>query len=214
MRRSIRKYITVSFLVTFTLGLLGASRTTYAQSSGPSYRVGVLRSHMRDQQSFRAFLDTLRQLGYEEGRNLQLLERIANNQLDNLPALAAELVAAHVDVIVAVNTPGSQAAIAATQMVPIVLAIVGDPVASGFVSSLTRPGGNVTGQSIIPRGVTMKRLELLKEVVPTAQRIALLFNPNNAITLPQIQEADRAAPSLGIAVRSFPARTSAEATPV
>ena len=107
--------------------------------------VGVLTPQRLEQQAgYPAFLETLRLLGYQEGSNLRMLLRSADGKLDRLPALAADLVAARPDVIVALNTPGARAAIQATKRIPIVMTSVGDPVGSGFVSNLARPGGELS----------------------------------------------------------------------
>ncbi len=110
------------------------------------HTVGVLTPH-REDPAYPVLFEALRQLGYDEGRNLRLPERSAEMKHERLPALAAELVSARPDVIVAINTPGVRAAIQATKDVPIIMSLVGDPIGTGFVSNLARPGGNVTGIS-------------------------------------------------------------------
>jgi putative ABC transport system substrate-binding protein len=160
--------------------------------------------------SYPAFVETLQSLGYHQDRNLRILLRSADGNLDRLPTLAAELVAARVDVIVAFNTPGARAAIQATKQIPIVMTRVGDPVGTGFVSSLARPGGNVTGVSVMVAELAPKRLALLKEVVPSAKRIAVMFNPDDPITGPQMRDAERAAPLLNVEIRPFPVRATTE----
>ena len=157
-----------------------------------------------------AFRKALRERGYTEGVNLVLDVRTASGKLERLPALASELVSASPEVIVAVNTPGAAAAIAATQAIPIVMVAVGDPIATGFVSSLARPERNVTGMSNMCGELAGKKLALLKETLPRARRIAVMLNPADPITAPQIQDVERTAPSLGIAVRAFPVRTTVE----
>ena len=104
------------------------------------------------------------------------------------------------------NTPGARAAIQATNEIPIVMTAIGDPVGSGFVSNLARPGGNVTGISNLAAELASKRLALLKEVVPGARRIAAMFNPDDPVTVPQLRDAERAAPVLKIEIRFFPVR--------
>jgi putative ABC transport system substrate-binding protein len=194
------------------LALLVAPLAAEAQQTGPAiHTVGVLapHDHYRDRE-YSAFIETLRSLGYDQGRNLRLLVRSAAGQSDRLPALAKELVDAHVDVIVAINTPGSGAAIQATKQIPIVMAIVGDPVAMGFVSNLARPGGNATGISNISRELAAKRLALVKEAVPAAKRIAAIFNPNDPLNALQMEDLERAAPVLKVEMRFFPVKTPAE----
>jgi putative ABC transport system substrate-binding protein len=134
------------------------------------------------------------------------LIRSADAKLEQLPQLAAELVHTKVDVIVAINTPGSRAAIDATKEIPIVMGIVGNPVATGFVSNLARPGGNVTGISNMSGDLASKRLEILKEAVPAVRRVAVLFNSDDPVTAPQIRETEHAAPQLAVEVRFFPVR--------
>ena len=125
-----------------------------------------------------AFLQGLRDLGYVEGRNLVIEYRDAEGKLERLPALAAELVALQVDVIVAATTPGALAAKQATKTVPIVFAVAADPVTDGLVASLARPGGNVTGSSFIGSDLIGKLMELLKQAVPGVGRVAVLRQPS------------------------------------
>jgi putative ABC transport system substrate-binding protein len=179
-----------------------------AQPAGKTHRVGLLMPSTGGWQP-KAFRETLRDLGYTEGVNLILDVRSAEGQLDRLSALAMELVRARPDVIVAVNTPGTRAAIAATTTIPIVMAVVGDPVGSGFVSSLTHPGGNVTGVSSLGGDLAGKRLSLLKQAVPAARRIAVML-PDDPMTALQVRDTERAALSIGIEVRFFPVRTTTE----
>lgn len=192
--------------------LLAAPLAVEAQQTGPAvHRVGVLapHDHYRDRE-YSAFVETLRSLGYDQGRNLRRLLRSAEGRPDRLPALAKELVDARVDVIVAINTPGPGAAIQATKQIPIVMAIVGDPVAMGFVTNLARPGSNVTGISNISRELAAKRLSLVKEAVPAAKRIAAMFNPNDPINALQMEDMQRAAPVLKVEMRFFPVKTPGE----
>ncbi len=152
----------------------------------------------------------LRKLGYAEGRNLRLVLRSADWKHERLPALAKELVEARAEVIVAVNTPGARAAIEAAKGVPIVFTIVGDPVGSGFVSNLARPGGDVTGISNMTGAIASKRMSLLKELVPGVKRIGVLYNPVDPVTKPQIRDAERDAPALAVEVRFFPVKAVPE----
>ena len=117
---------------------------------------------------------------------------------------------ARVDVIVAINTPGARAAIQATKQVPIVISIVGDPVGTGFVTNLARPGGNVTGISNMSGELASKRMSILKELVPGTKRIGVLFNPLDPVTVPQIRDTGRDAPLLGIEVRRFPVKVASD----
>jgi len=199
----------IGLAVILALGLALAPLAGEAQPAGHAiHTVGVLMPQsVQITPSYAAFLDSLRLLGYHPDGNLRILLRSADGNLDRLPALAAELVAARPNVIVAASTPGARAAIQATKQIPIVITQVGDPVGYGLVSNLARPGGNVTGVSNMAPDVAGKRLALLKEVVPTAKRIAAMFNPDGN-TESQIREAERAASLLKVEVRPFPVRTT------
>jgi putative ABC transport system substrate-binding protein len=146
----------------------------------------------------------LRDIGYVEGVNIVIDYRWAEGQYDRLPALAAELVHANVDVIVTHGTPGSLAAKRATTLVPIVMAIVGDPVVTGIVASVARPGGNITGQSFFSPELRGKRIELLKEVMPGIAQVAVLFNPRSAASEPELRALEVVARSLDVGVQGFP----------
>ena len=122
-----------------------------------------------------------------------MLFRSAENDLSRLPAIADELIRQDVDVLVAINTPGTRAAISATTAIPIVMVAVGDPVATGFVASVARPGGNVTGVTNLAREITGKRLALLKEAVPSLERVAVILNPDDPVTDAQLQDIRHAA---------------------
>jgi putative ABC transport system substrate-binding protein len=155
----------------------------------------------------RSFLQGLRELGYVDGRNVSIEYRLAGGEFNRLPALAAELVRLDVDMIVAVVTQASLAAKAATKTIPVVMLGVSDPVASGLVVSLARPGGNITGTSSQTAEVSGKSLELLKAVVPKLSRVAVLWNPANTIFQAQLLKAtERAAGVLGLQIDKFGAR--------
>lgn len=203
---------TTKLLAVATVLLLAGPLAIDAQQTGRAHHtVGVLMPQpVKVDPSYPAFVETLHLLGWQQDRNLRLLLRSADGKLDRLPALAAELVAARVDVIVAWNTPGARAAIQATKQIPIVMTRVGDPVGTGFVSNLARPGGNVTGISVMVAELATKRLALLKEIVPSTKRIAVMFNPDDPITEPQLQDAERAAPLLNVEIRPFPVRATTE----
>ncbi len=162
------------------LSILAAPLTAWAQPPAKVPRIGYLTGNLATGVNLReAFLQGLRDLGYAEGRNVAIEYRDAEGKYDRLPALAADLVALKVDVIVVTNTPAALAARQATQTIPIVLGWVIDPVSSGLVTSLARPGGNVTGLSTLAGEVVAKRLELLKEAVPGATRVAVLWHPGD-----------------------------------
>ncbi len=148
------------------------------------------------------FLNTLRKgladLGYAEGRNIRFEIRTAEGKASLLPELSAELVRLKVDVIVAFQTPASMAAKQATSEIPIVMAPAGDPVGSGLVANLARPGGNVTGFSAASAEVAGKSVELIREFLPSARRIAVLASETDAYTEPFLMEIGRAARSIGM----------------
>jgi putative ABC transport system substrate-binding protein len=200
----------VSILV--AVAMLAASLQASAQQTNPHVRsVGLLVPNRLDvQNQYPVFVETLRKLGYREGDNLRFVTKEADGKLDRLPSLARELVDARVSVIVAFNTPGGRAAIDATRQIPIVVTQVGDPVGSGFVSNLARPGGNVTGASNLSGVLAPKRMAILKEAVPSAKRFAVLFNPADPITVPQVRDVQSSAPGLGVEVRLFPVRDPQE----
>ena len=135
----------------------------------------------------------LKEAGFVEGQNLVIEPRWANNRYDRLPALAAELVERRCDVIIAATTPSVRAAKAATTTIPIVFAMAGDPVKLGFVGSLSRPGGNITGITLLVSELVPKRLEVLHEMVPSAAVIGLLANTNNPNTPSDIKDVHAAA---------------------
>jgi putative tryptophan/tyrosine transport system substrate-binding protein len=173
------------------------------QAAGRVYRLGILRpgpQSTSDPVLAGTFSLPLRDLGYVEGRNLVIESRYADGKLDRLPALARELADLRVDAILAVGPFAIQAAKDATTTIPIVLFTGGDPVAAGLVPSLARPGGNITGVLIAPEGTLAgKRLEMLRESIPRATRIALLVTDDSGVMLEQqISETRTAASTLGI----------------
>ena len=153
----------------------------------------------------------LRDLGYVEGKNLVIEFRWAEGKYDRLPELAAELVRLNVELIVTYATPGSRAAKQATTTIPIVMASVGDAVAAGLVTSLARPGGNITGSTVFSPELSAKRLELLKEVFPRAKRVAVLTNlDNDALNRQILQAMTATAKSLKVEFQQFEVRSPNE----
>jgi putative ABC transport system substrate-binding protein len=144
------------------------------------------------------FRQTLRDLGYIEGRTIVFEYRTAAGEPERLAAVATELVHLPVDVIAVYGTAPARAASAATASTPIVAISVGDPVRAGLVASLARPGGNVTGNSILGPDISAKRIQLLKELIPTARRVVFLWNPDNASHVAYREELRAAAPVLGV----------------
>jgi putative ABC transport system substrate-binding protein len=156
------------------------------------------------------FRQGLRDLGYIEGRNIAIEYRSAEGRPDRLVAAATELAHLPVDVIVTYGSAATQAAKQATTTIPIVMIGVGDPVRVGFVASLARPGGNITGNTILGPEMGAKRLQLLKLAVPTMSRVAFLWNPNNLVHPAYLDEWKAAAPALGVEVLFVAVRSSDE----
>jgi putative ABC transport system substrate-binding protein len=142
---------------------------------------------------FSAFQQGLRDVGYVEGTNIVIEARFSEENYDRLPGLAAELVRLKVDVLVAYGTPAAQAAQEATGTIPIIMTNVVDPLRTGLVTSLGRPGRNITGLSLMAPEVIGKQMQLLKELIPRLSRVAVLWNPTNASNAPQLREAEKAA---------------------
>jgi putative ABC transport system substrate-binding protein len=159
-----------------------------------------------------AFRAGLRDLGYVEGKNIVIEFRFAEGQVDRLPELAAELVRLKVDVIMTHTVPGALAAKQATARnpIPVVMTNVGDAVGSGIVASLARPGGNITGDTFFRTELVAKRLEVLKNAIPRARRVAALGNPDNSGTGQALQAMEIAAKALNVALLSFHARGPAD----
>jgi putative ABC transport system substrate-binding protein len=199
-------------LVAVALALLGSLATAHAQSPSRPFRVGFLSAGSRAADQFHApFRARLRELGYVEGQNLALEYRWAEGRFERLPRLAAELVRLAPDVIVTVVTQPSLAARDATTTIPIVMIGVADPVAAGLVTSLARPGGNVTGTSGVAAQLVGKQLELIKDTFPDLSRLAVLWNPANAVFQAlQLREVQIAARALRVELRLLEARSPAE----
>jgi putative ABC transport system substrate-binding protein len=147
---------------------------------------------------FRPFFQALRDLGYVDGQTITIDYLSANGQGERFPDLAADCVRLKADVIVVTTTPAARAAKAATDSIPIVMYPLGDPVLTGLVASLNRPGGNVTGLTFMASGIAAKRLELLKAVVPKISRVLVLSYRVDPISAPQLEELESAAASLGV----------------
>ncbi len=193
-----------------TLGACAVSWpfATHAQPRAKEHRIGILTPAPTQWPPAEAdaWQRTLETLGYRVGANLTIERRDADGRLERLPRLARELVAARVEAIVAVNTPATRAAIAATSTIPILMASVGDPVATNLVASLRQPGANVTGVSLQVGEIAAKRLQLLKECVPAATRVAVLMHPDDPIAAPQMRDVTAAAARLGGAIKFLPVR--------
>jgi putative ABC transport system substrate-binding protein len=195
------------------LGVATAARpfTAWAQHAGKIHRIGYLSPTAGLGALDKAFVQGLQELGYVEGKNIVIEYRFAEGKFERLAGLAAELVRLDVDVIVAAVTQASIAAKAATSSIPIVILAVSDPLGSGLVTSLARPEANVTGTSSMTGDVVGKWLELLKEIVPRLSRVAVLWNPDNAIFQRQmLHSAERAGAVLGLQLRDIGARNPEE----
>jgi putative ABC transport system substrate-binding protein len=182
------------------------------QPAAKIFRIGFLGLPTADSLPKRAeaFRAGLRDLGYQEGREFVIEYRWADGNYDRLAALAADLVRLKVDVIITHGTPGVLAAKNATSTIPIVMAVVGDALGSGLVSSLARPGGNVTGLTFFQPELITKRLELLKETMPGLTDVGLLLNPANAMNEPILPQVTQAAQSLKLTLHQFGVRGPAE----
>ena len=191
------------------LALVVASLATEAQQPKNVHRIGTLSAlgTTPGRNPFvEAFLEGMRALGYVEGQHFILEYRGAEGQFEGFPDLAAELVRLKVEVIVAQGTPAALAAKHATTMIPVVMVGVGDPVGSGLVASLARPGGNITGLSNLSPELVRKQLEFLKDVRPTVSRVAVLWNPANPASHLMVRAADVAAQALGVQLHLVEAR--------
>jgi putative tryptophan/tyrosine transport system substrate-binding protein len=182
-----------------------------AQPAGRVFRVGFVDPTAGDSPKFpEAFRAGLRDLGYQEGRNIVIEYRQAHEQYGQLPALFAEMVRLNVDVIVTYGTPGVLAAKQATTTIPIVIAASGDAEASGLVASLAQPGGNVTGLTFFNPELAAKRLELVKEVIPDLTDVGVLLNPSNPMNEPVIPVMKLTAQALTLELHQFGVRGPAE----
>ena len=194
---------------------LAAPRRTFAQPTGKTYRVGVLRPAAADarfQRDFDGFRDALREGGYVEGTNLTLEYRMRPGPPEVILGLAAELVRRPVDVIVAISPVAVMAAAKATRMIPIVAVdLETDPLATGLVTSLARPGGNVTGLFLDFPELAGKWLELIREAVPGLTRVAVLWDP--ATGPAQMKAAEAAARTLRLQIQPLQARAAADLEP-
>lgn len=171
------------------------------------YRIGYLANDPdRTSPTFQAFIGALRELGWVEGKNLEIQYRTSDGRDDKFPQLAAETMRADVDLIVTTGSGSTRAAIAATDRVPIVFGSAANPVEQGFVASLARPGGNVTGLALLVRELGQKRLQLLKELLPRAKRFARLYQGNAAVDTQSaiLGEDELAARALGVTLLSIP----------
>jgi putative ABC transport system substrate-binding protein len=195
-------------IVTWLLLIVFLPTVSVDAEAGKVPRIGILppgpiseRVHL-----WEAFRQGLRELGYIEGQNITLVFPSAEVNPERLPNLAAELVGLNVDVVVGPTTPGARAVINVTRTIPIVAPVIADPVETGLVASLARPGGNITGLATLAPELSGKRLELLKMVVPRVSRIAVLLNPTGATIRPQMRETEVTARALGVQLQRLEVR--------
>jgi putative tryptophan/tyrosine transport system substrate-binding protein len=183
-----------------------------AQQTAKVARIGIL--GLASEAAVAPYVDAvragLRDHGYIEGKNLIIEYRFGDGNYGRLPALAAQLVHLNVDVLVTFAAPGTQAAKSATKTIPIVMAVTADAVGTGLIASLAQPGGNVTGTTVLNPELMAKRLELLKELVPTMTQAAVLLNPDNAANGPVRQAMETTAKALNVGLHPFELRGSGE----
>jgi putative ABC transport system substrate-binding protein len=196
------------------VGALAVPLASFAQQPAKIARIGFLHSASPEgvgDVHLQVFRDGLRELSYVEGKNLQLELRWGEGKLERLPALAAELVVAKVAIIVAVTSPSVAAARQATRTIPIVMPLSSDPVGNGLVASLAHPGGNITGLSQMAPELGEKRIQLLKEMFPkVSHAMAVLWNPAYIGMRARFEQAQVAAPAVGLTVRSLEVRDTRE----
>jgi ABC-type uncharacterized transport system substrate-binding protein len=200
-------------LLTLSAILFALCASTHAQQTKKVPRIGILFGGAASSVSsanLEAFRQGLRDLGYIEGKNVVIEYRYAEGKLDWLPELVAEFVQLKVDIIVTSSTPVNVAAKRGTSTIPIVFATSADPVETGLVASLARPGGNMTGLSNLSADLTGKRLELLKETLPKLKRVGFLWNPANPGLMLRFKEIQAAARALNVSVQSLEARNETE----
>ena len=201
-----------TFIGTLTAGLLAAPLAARAQPAGEIYRIGFLGNSTAALEAnlVGPFREGLRDLGYVEGRNLVIEYRWAEGKYERFPQLVAELLALKVDVIVSAGTPAALAVKQATTTVPMVMAAVGDPVGTGLIASLARPGGNLTGLAAISPDLEGKRFELLRELLPKLSHVSFLVNPANALHTVSEKHAREAATVLRLKLQFVGVRSEAE----
>lgn len=201
-----------SFFWLAALFALAIALPSQAQPTGKIFKVGVLTPAERQWEGA-AFREGLRELGYIEGGNIAIDVRSAEGRLEQMPGMAAMLIKSGVDVVIAVNAPGTRAAIEATKSIPIVMTAIGDPIGLGFVKSLAQPGGNVSGLSNMTGDLAGKRLQMLREAVPAAKRIAVMTHPDEPIVPIQLRDLQASAPALGVRLEIVPLRQVSELEP-
>src|SRR3974390_3380269 len=186
------------------------ARAQQAASTVRQVRVGLIAAVPLTPAMLNAFRDGMRERGYIEGQNLSVAVRWPQGSFDQDPSVVTELVNSNVDVLVAWATPATNAARRATSAIPIVMVGVGDPVGSGFIASLPRPGGNITGLSAIAVDLSAKLMELFAELVPGMKRVGVVQNPDNPLATAYLRETEDAVRKLNMQVQVVNAQTSDE----
>ncbi len=204
-----------TFLSALADGLLAAPLAAGAQQAGKVPQVGILSAGPLAPRMYRweAFRQHLRELGYTEGQNIALVFRAPEREGVPLDEVAAELMRAKVNVIVVQSVLGAQAAKRVSGSIPIVMAGVSDPLRAGLIGSLARPGGNVTGVSMMSTELSGKRLELLREIAPSVSRVGILWNPTNPVSVVAFRDSEVAAKTLGVRLLSLEVRQPHEMDP-
>jgi putative ABC transport system substrate-binding protein len=192
-------------------GTLVAAPFARAQQPGKMYRIGYVNAGAASApELLAAFLEAMRQLGWMDGKNFTLEQRFADNRVDRLPDLALELVGLNADVILTTGTLAALAVKRATTTIPVVIIAAGDPVGSGLVPNLARPGGNITGTSLNSPELAGKRLQLLKEILPGISTVAVLWNDTNPYSALVFKETESAGHTLGTRVVSVAVRNAGD----
>ena len=204
------RFLLFAIAITILVPLQGG-----AQEPAKVHRIGFLwpGSPAGAAASLEALRKGLRDLGYEEGKSLDIAQRYANGAMNKLPALVSDLVAADVAVVITASIPSALAAMKATSTVPIVVGAAGDFVGNGLATSMQNPGGNVTGIDEFVPGLSAKRLELLNETVPVRSPVAVLSSATASTHTRQMEESERVASSIGITLRTFRLSTAANIEP-
>jgi len=200
----------IVLIVTLALATLLVPAVSHAQRPAKIPRIGIIGDWPEDSPSWEVFRQGLRDLGYVEGQNLAMEWRFTEGNLDRLAETATELVRLQMDIIVTTGTPATRAAMHATTTIPIIMVSAGDPLRAGLVASLARPGGNVTGSTILGPELSAKRLQLLKEILPTASRVAFLWNPLNPANVLHYEDVQAGARALGVTLHSAEVRHPSE----
>jgi putative ABC transport system substrate-binding protein len=206
------------FLITLGVFALAPPLGSFAQQQ-KVYRIGYLANDpdpRRPSVTFKAFVDALQEVGWTEGKNIEIRIRSSHGRDEDFPALAAELVREQVDIIVTTGSGSTRAAKAATNSIPIVFGSAANPVEQKFVASLARPGGNVTGLAILVQELGPKRLQLLKEILPQASRFARLYAANNIVVMQPaiIRENEMSARTLGVTLQQIAVKGADDIEPV